>query len=229
MRFGSLFAGIGGIDLGLECAGMKCAWQVEINPYCQRVLEKHWPEVKRYEDIKECGAANLDPVDLICGGFPCQDISYAGKGAGITGKRSGLWKEFYRVICELRPRFVLVENVPALLRRGLDVVLGDLASIGYDAEWESLPAVAFGALHRRKRIFVVAYTNQERRNGRPWVFGERRRQELTDGSQWLPEPDVGRVAHGIPSRVDRLRCLGNAVVPQVAEWIGGRILDNGHS
>jgi len=137
-------------------------WQVEIDPYCQEVLAKHWPEVKRYGDIKECGAANLDPVDLICGGFPCQDISYAGKGAGIEGKRSGLWKEFYRIICELRPRFVLVENVPALLGRGLDVVLGDLASCGYDAEWESLPAAAFGAPHRRDRIFVVAYARCER-------------------------------------------------------------------
>ena len=93
--FGSLFAGIGGIDLGLERAGMKCAWQVEIDPYAQKVLEKHWPEVKRYSDIRDCGADNLDVVDLICGGFPCQDISYAGKGAGIEGERSGLWKEFY--------------------------------------------------------------------------------------------------------------------------------------
>ena len=101
MRFGSLFAGIGGMDLGLERAGMECAWQVEIDPYCQKVLAKHWPDVQRFGDIKDCGAHNLEPVDLICGGFPCQDISLAGKGAGIEGERSGLWSEYHRIICEL--------------------------------------------------------------------------------------------------------------------------------
>jgi len=292
--FGSLFSGIGGIDLGLERAGMECKWQVEIDPYASKVLEKHWPNVRRYSDVKECGESNLDPVDLICGGFPCQDISYAGKGAGITGERSGLWKEFYRIICELRPRYVLVENVPALLRRGLNVVLGDLASCGYNAEWEGLPAAAFGAPHRRDRIFVVAHANQRRlegpnsfrRNGGDAIwqgsagmgaknmaypkseYGERAKSkgdqggksqretrngsgdmaniesgqpgltEARDGwqssdgrgkeineSQWAIEPNVGRVANGVPSRVDRLKCLGNAVVPQVAEYIGRKILD----
>lgn len=277
IRFGSLFSGIGGIDLGLERAGMECAWQVEIDPYAQKVLEKHWPRVKRYGDIKECGATNLDPVDLICGGFPCQDISYAGKGAGIEGERSGLWKEFYRIICELRPRYILVENVSALLRRGIDVVLGDLASCGYDAEWESLPAAAFGAPHRRDRIFIVAYApsvfgstvqrdesdrvlsanvayaksadgqslSTERRSspqGRreaetPRSRGgkadvahtngksaERPTEPRQERNPWTIEPDVGRVANGVPARVDRLRCLGNAVVPQVAEWVGRQIV-----
>lgn len=262
MKFGSLFAGIGGIDLGLERAGMEIKWMVEIDPYCQKVLAKHWPEVKRYGDIKECGASNLDPVDLICGGFPCQDISYAGKGAGIEGERSGLWKEFYRIICELRPRYVLVENVPALLRRGLDVVLGDLASCGYDAEWDCLSAAAFGAPHRRDRIFIVAYTDKERLEGseQQWqqllqcsrtsdsgkeadisnadkqhddgsgygagkIFGGRSAEaSIRSLPEWLPESGVCRVANGVSSPVERLRCLGNAVVPQVAEWIGKKIM-----
>ena len=162
LRYGSLFAGIGGLDLGLDRAGMKCAWQVEINPFCQKVLSKHWPEVPKYEDVREVGSHNLAPVDLICGGFPCQDISYAGKGAGIEGKRSGLWKEFFRVICKLRPRFVLVENVPALLSRGLGVVLGDLAMCGYDAEWSRLSACSLGAPHMRQRVFIVAYDDSIR-------------------------------------------------------------------
>src|SRR5688572_14262480 len=131
MRFGSLFAGIGGIDLGLERAGMKCAWQVELDPFCRRVLAKHWPDVARYEDVREVGAHNLEPVDLIAGGFPCQDISNAGKRAGIDGERSGLWSEYARIVRELRPRYVLVENVTALLGRGIGRVLGDLAALDF--------------------------------------------------------------------------------------------------
>ena len=230
MRFGSLFAGIGGIDLGLERAGMECVWQVEIDPFCSKVLAKHWPEVKRHGDIREVGSDNLEPVDLICGGFPCQDISYAGKGAGIEGERSGLWKEFFRVICELRPRFVLVENVPALLSRGLGVVLRDLAACGYDAEWESLPACAFGAPHRRDRVFIVAHatgidegcTYQEGRAS----FQSRNLCRRMPWFRWENELEssVCRKNDGVPDRVDRLRSLGNAVVPQVAEWIGQQIM-----
>src|SRR4051812_10602658 len=127
LTFGSLFAGIGGIDLGLERAGMQCKWQVEINDYATRVLAKHWPDVHRERDVRACGAHNLTTVDLICGGFPCQDISYAGKGAGLAGRRSGLWFEYARIIRELEPRYVLVENVAALLDRGMGDVLGSLA------------------------------------------------------------------------------------------------------
>jgi hypothetical protein len=117
---GSLFAGIGGFDLGFERAGFKTRWQVEIDPYCQKVLAKNFPEAERFGDIRECGSHNLKPVDVICGGFPCQDISYAGLGKGIDGERSGLWSEFARIIHELRPPYVLVENVAALLRRPLE-------------------------------------------------------------------------------------------------------------
>jgi site-specific DNA-cytosine methylase len=122
--FGSLFAGIGGMDLGLERAGLTCRWQVEIDPYCRKVLAKHWPDVPKLEDVRDAGAHNLQPVGLIAGGFPCQDISNAGKRAGIDGERSGLWSEYARIIRELRPRYVLVENVSALLARGFERVLG---------------------------------------------------------------------------------------------------------
>jgi len=158
MKFGSLFAGIGGMDLGLERAGMECAWQVEIDPYCQKVLTKHWPDVPKFLDVCEVGEHNLEPVDLICGGFPCQDISSAGKGAGIAeGTRSGLWIEYHRIICELRPSIVLVENVSKLTVRGLGRVLGDLAASGYDSEWDCIPASSVGAPHQRDRIFILAY------------------------------------------------------------------------
>lgn len=156
LTFGSLFSGIGGIDLGLERAGMTCRWQVEINDYCSKVLEKHWPNVRRYRDIKLIREGDLEPVDLIAGGPPCQPVSVAGKRKGQADSR-WLWPEFFRIVCLLRPRFVFIENVPGLLRLGGADVLRDLASIWYDAEWESLPASAFGAPHRRDRVWIVAY------------------------------------------------------------------------
>ena len=246
ITFGSLFAGIGGFDLGFERAGMECRWQVEIDPFCQKVLAKHWPNVRRYEDVREVGKHNLEAVDIICGGFPCQDISFAGKGAGIEGERSGLWSEFYRVICELRPRYVVVENVAALLVRGMDVVLGELASCGYDAEWQVLSAAAFGAQHIRERVFILAYPksangarghfspysgNGTGRNsgGQPDAdcsnAGTMASWQLERGDWQTSQSPVLRVADGVPDRVDRLRALGNAVVPQVAEWIGRRIME----
>ncbi len=299
LSFGSLFAGIGGFDLGFERAGMQCKWQVEINEHCQRVLAKHWPAVHRWSDIRTWPQPTAEYVDCIVGGFPCQDISYAGHGEGLAGERSGLWYEFARVIREMGPRYVVVENVSALLTRGIDSVLGTLAAIGYDAEWDCVPASAVGAPHIRDRIWIVGYSRSERRNTRwndnrsddrqesfatseqpsvlananrtrkqqrqgndeeqrrrPSDSGEamantdserlpqrdeprgvatshrrtRARRELervraTHGrQQWEVEPDVGRVADGIPARVDRIRGLGNAVVPQLAEWIGRRIL-----
>lgn len=327
LTFGSLFSGIGGLDLGLERAGMVCQWQVEIDEYAQKVLAKHWPNVARFRDIRECGQpvtrCDIWPVDLICGGFPCQDISNAGNKAGIEGSRSGLWKEYYRIICIFRPRYVVIENVAALTNRGLCTVLGDLAKIGYDAEWQIISAADVGALHLRKRIFIVAYPTSGRQQecqcserlhdqfdspgssdvsdsyrDRCWqwenqqesgeesaptshvgadgtqaimadttsnrwqswrtqckgqqrdICTERRgsslahpdRQSLavgeifsrhsgaqfqtikrscsTGSGMWSVEPSVGRVADGVPSRVDRLRCLGNAVVSQVAELVG---------
>lgn len=169
MIYGSLFTGIGGIDLGLDWAGMECAFQVEIEPYCRRVLQKHWPDVRRFEDVRTVGRTNLDYVDLIAGGFPCQDLSLAGKRKGEQGSRSTLWKEFYRIICDLRPRWVLAENVPGLLSandgRFYGNILRDLAAGGYDAEWQVLPAAAFGAPHIRERVFI-GYSEQRVEIGR---------------------------------------------------------------
>lgn len=220
LTFGSLFAGIGGFDLGFERAGMKCLWQVERNPFSLKVLDEHWPDVKKYHDVKECGKHNLERVDLICGGFPCQDISHLGKREGITGERSGLWKEFHRIICELRPRFVVVENVAALLVRGLSTVLGDLAEIGYDAEWEMLPAYAFNLPHRRERIFIIAYPSGSGTwVGRNWQCPQ---VEKVDWKGFLFLGGSGE-DNGVSREVDRNVALGNAIVPAIAEFIGAHI------
>lgn len=164
MTFGSLFAGIGGMDLGLERAGMTCRWQVEIDPYARRVLERHWPDVRRHDDVRTFPPDDGGDwrVDLICGGFPCQDVSLAGKRAGLDGERSGLWFEYERVLRVLRPRFVLVENTPGLLSAGFGRVLGGLASLGFDAEWSIVSACSLGAPHMRERLFIVAYAHGER-------------------------------------------------------------------
>ena len=263
ITFGSLFAGIGGFDLGFERAGMQCKWQVEIDDYATEVLQKHWPNVHRERDITQVGAHNLEAVDVICGGFPCQDISYAGLGAGLDGERSGLFFEAIRVVRQLRPRVVVLENVAALLTRGMGRVLGTLAAIGYDAEGHCIPAAALGAPHIRDRVFIVAYAGRELRQTRAvkkssctnttercakaknnkrcckdvayaYSYGRnQRRQRIASpwchgverNDWWAVEPPVRRVADGVSRRVDRLRCLGNAVVPQVAEFIGKTIVD----
>ena len=355
MQVLDLFSGIGGFSLGLERAGMTTVAFCEIDAKARKVLQKHWPHVPIFTDVKTLSAEALRErgisVDVICGGFPCQDISVAGKGAGIEGERSGLWSEFARLIGELRPRYAIVENVSALLNRGLDRVLGDLSEVGYDAEWHCIPAAAVGAPHRRDRIWIVAYPrdegvwscggrdgvqsdqknpkwrNDEGRGGTDVVLAEprepshlekdvahpertgdgwrglqrptenhqematgpaekfvgssevvahanssereawrvesgrdeagrkgnrgvardgayvsdshrerlQRQRQLScriseelnnfgDASWWEVEPAVGRVAHGLPGRVDRLKQLGNAVVPQIPELIGRAIM-----
>ena len=267
LTIGSLFSGIGGLELGLEWAGLgPVLWQVEREPFCRAVLAKHWPDAERFDDVRTVGAHNLARVDLICGGFPCQDISFAGKGAGLAGERSGLWFEFARIVGELRPRFVVVENVSALLSRGMGDVLGTLASRGYDATWATIRAADVGAPHLRDRVFLVGHAHGESKSTRAidgeasgvqGVVADAERHELAsvlehvgsralgeapcaeggrrhlppiptesgsaagNGGEWFAtEPDVGRVADGVPARVDRLRALGNAVVPQCAEVIG---------
>lgn len=168
MRFLDLFSGIGGFALGLTRAGMQPAMFCEIEPFCQRVLAKHWPGVPIHDDVRSLNrlvvAEKAGPVDLVCGGFPCQDISVAGQGRGLTGERSGLWFEYLRIIEEVAPRWVIIENVPALRTRGLDVVLGGLAALGYDAEWHCIPASAVGAPHRRDRVWIVAHANRSRQH-----------------------------------------------------------------
>ena len=371
MRVGSLFSGIGGMDLGFEVAGgYEIAWQVEKDAWCRRVLAKHWPDVPRYEDVTTLTGEELEPVDLICGGFPCQPVSHAGQQKGTDDDR-WLWPHFARLLGVLRPRYALVENVPGLFTandgRAFGEVVGDLAALGYDCEWHVISAADVGAPHLRKRVWIVAQSKRARprvQSGHTEAGGqgrqcpgasesavvspddgetrpegidtgcedladadrsgreERRRsksmgaelrpaerggQEMADagcqperreeiglggerfhgeeeggwsserdrprnggatlsdadsggcvesgepqqpplegarwrqlngcspdgrffdaeiGGDWEPEPSVGRVAHGIPKRVDRLKGLGNAVVPQVvtalAQWITAR-------
>jgi DNA (cytosine-5)-methyltransferase 1 len=262
-----LFSGIGGFSLGLERAGMRTVAFCEIDPYCRAVLAKHWPAVRCYTDIRELTATRLvadvwHRIEVICGGFPCQDISVAGKGAGLAGERSGLWSEYARLIREIRPRYAIVENVSGLLGRGLEQVLGDLASIGYDTEWHCIPAAYVGAPHRRDRIWIVAYPSSERRGVRDtkpskrqipkfrighgqaamadtdeprfslaWpqpdgADGREARGSAASSGWWAAEPDVGRMAHGIPARAHRLRALGNSVVPQIPEMIGRAIMQH---
>ena len=302
-----LFSGIGGFSLGLEwTGGFRTVAFCEIEPYCQAVLRKHWPDVPIYDDVRTLTADTLRrdgiAVDVICGGFPCQDLSFAGKRAGLEGARSGLWAEYARLIGEVRPRFVIVENVPGLLSLGMGRVLGDLAALGYDAVWDCIPASAVGAPHRRDRVWIVGHANNQRESvsgyreadcrraadrfvrtgqdvahaasarlhaaaqpgvhreekgagprdaqpqrrgddvanansrdghgrrrslqmGREWSQSETAEDGFAGGTQWLAEPDVGRVAHGVPARVDRLRALGNAVVPQIPRLIGQAILE----
>jgi DNA (cytosine-5)-methyltransferase 1 len=265
LRVGSLFSGIGGFDLGFERAGMRSVWLCERDKFARFVLRKHWPDVPIYDDVRYLPLDEVPRVDLLCGGFPCQDISSAGAKEGIRGSRSSAWVYFHRAIRTLRPRYVVVENVGSLAVRGLDTVLGDLAEVGYDAEWDCLRASDFGAPHKRERLWIVAYAQRDRcgerhkrlevqrralyaeqvgvggssgtsadtdsiglQSGR-LVFGARGWAESaglrrTLGQPWAIEPAVGRMAHGVPRGAYRLRALGNALVPQVAEWIGRRIV-----
>jgi len=171
ITIGSLFSGIGGFELGLERAipNSKTIWQCEQNKFAKQVLNKHWPDVPIYDDIKEIKHGTIDLVDIICGGFPCQDISQAGKGKGIAnGERSGLWFEMLRIINMVRPRIAIAENVTAITQkgRGMDIVLSSLAQIGYDVEWIDVRASDEGAPHQRERIFFVAYPNKIHTNGK---------------------------------------------------------------
>ena len=275
LTVGSLFSGIGGIDLGLERAGMTVKWHSEIDPYASKVLKKHWPQVPNLGDIKQINWEEVEKVDVIAGGYPCQPFSTAGLRKGESDSRH-LWPFFFEAISRLRPRYAILENVRGHLSMGFDRVLGDLAEIGYDAEWEIVSAASVGAPHRRDRIICVAYPNNAGSRTSERDMGSRREQTSpnwerykgsfdgscgccatlanTTGSRcktldserkadwttndgkchfqarqfngwWEIEPDVGRVAHGVPSRVDRLRGLGNAVVPQVAEYVGRLIME----
>ena len=296
MKVGSMFSGIGGIEIGFEKAGFKTGWFIERELYAQEILRKQFPGIPIYEDVTEIDFKTIPEVDIITGGFPCQDISNAGKRVGIEGSRSSLWKYMLEAISTIRPKFAFIENVSALLSRGLSVVLCDLASIGYDAEWYCVPASAVGAPHQRDRIFILAYSNSYGFNtsghgeaqgknslSEEWETspdGERikrihetwescsamensdgngsaewNRQDVNRGEEsqeypghsisaspevadsccqrlqrkdkeagpstgqgwWAAEPGLDRVANGVPNRVDRIKCLGNAVVPQVAE------------
>ena len=160
MNVFDIFSGVGGFSVGLEAVGMQTLAFCEINPFCRKILKKHWPSVPIFPDITTIHKEDLKTlprIDVIAGGFPCQDISVAGKGGGINAKRSGLWKEFVRLINEIRPKYAIIENVANLRGKGLIRVLQDLWEIGYNAEWHCIPASAFGAPHRRDRIWIIAY------------------------------------------------------------------------
>jgi len=318
LRFVELFAGIGGFSLGFERAGMECVGHVEIDPYAQKVLLKHWPDVPLISDVTKVNGDEFGQVDLLCGGFPCQDISTVGKQGGIHGERSGLYDEIIRIARVCRPRFIVLENVANLIARPewIGYVLGRLSEIGYDAEWEIIRASDVGAPHRRARVWIVAYPQHSpdntvkrqagKENGIQEICGETGRSGMFAGTSgdtevlanpdgirrgfsrrpeckslnvkqsgknvantvskrldggkeerdrvekrqiyqnkpnngngiwgetarcdsvagwWAVEPDVGRVAHGVPARTHRLKCLGNALVPQIAEFIGRQIMD----
>ena len=321
LTIGSLFSGIGGLELGLERAGLgRVVWQCEQDSWCRQVLARHWPGVRRYDDVCTMGVGEeVEHVDIICGGFPCTDLSVAGKGAGLDGARSGLFFEVVRLVRLVRPWLVVLENVAALIARGMERVVGELVAAGYDVTWSVVSAAAVGAPHRRERVFIVACLpdadglrepqpdgTQPQRRGRTLDSGlEGGRQDMADaeeerrrpgtmperdeatkphargsgedvgngngprleigavfggdagaqlataqragrsrGGVWCAEPGMGRGADGLPGWLDRpawerglartmpgvkdrshrLKALGNAVVPQVAEWVARRIL-----
>lgn len=223
----SLFAGIGGIDLGLEWAGMTTVGQVEIDPFCQRVLARHWPEVPRHDDVRTAAAwwlAEARPdVQVIAGGYPCPAFSQAARGRNVA---PNLWPAMRDVIAELRPEYVLLENVAAHLGRGFDDVLADLDALGFDAQWSTLTACSVGATHARRRLYVIAYPHRDREPvfafdaevaGMPSPAGR--------GGHWgHPSAEDVRADDGLPDRLDRLHALGNAVVPQLAEQVGRLIV-----
>lgn len=286
MRVLDLFSGIGGFALGLEAAGFETVAFCEIDPYAQKVLKKNWPGVPIYDDVRRITADRLVSdgigVDVITGGFPCQDISTAGRQAGIDGERSGLWSECSRLLGDIRPRYAIFENVTNLLTGDggdwFKRVLWDISTVGYDAEWHCIPASAIGAFHHRDRVWIMAYPSEcewqsgaekqgvlrtlqengaidNNSGGRSEAYAadisnpsseglqgsqearnngkdrqEPRNQLITglggvQGGIWEAEPNVGRVANGVPARSHRLRCLGNAVVPQIPELIGRQIME----
>ena len=222
-----LFSGVGGFSLGLErTGGFQTVAFAEIDPYASRVLAKHWPDVPNIGDV--CTAEYPD-ADVIAAGFPCQDLSYAGKGAGITGQRSGLWREVMRAIRVVRPLYAVLENVEALLRRGLGKVLGDLAADGYDAEWDCIPASHVGAPHGRDRWWAVAYPERGERWQEPYLrsIGRmgREQQSFPWDRDWQSALREFRgMDDGTAYRVDRVDTLRNGLVPQIPEMIGNAIL-----
>jgi len=220
-----LFSGIGGFSLGLEGAGFKTKAFCEIEPYPRKVLHKHWPLIPIYDDVNELSIQE-GVFDVICGGFPCQDISSSGKGLGLNGARSGLWNQYKRLIKEGKPKYVIIENVAALRSRGLGQVLKDLWEVGYDAEWHIISASSVGSPHQRERLWIIAYPHspQLERGG----ISRRIQEKVSHFSNLRrgeDKPGVERTLNGIPSQMDRLRCLGNSVIPLIPFIIGKSILE----
>lgn len=235
-----LFSGIGGFALGFEATRRikTCAF-VEIDPFCQKVLKKHWPAVPLYDNIRTVYFARGSEIDILSGGFPCQNVSTAGIRWGpnesILGDRSGLWFEFYRLIVEAHPKWVVIENVEALRSKGLAIILQQLADLGYDAEWHTIRACDVGLPHVRKRLWIIAHHHSNRTQGLPKIplSGLRRVPWRENGRaaeefawRWYNSPpELLRTRNGIPNFVDRVRAIGNSIVPQIAQIIGEAILE----
>jgi len=228
MTHGSLFSGIGGFELGAQMAGIKTIWNCETDPFCRKVLKKNFPNAIQYTDIAEL--KNPPYVDIISGGFPCQDISVANpKGVGLEGKRSGLWKEMFRIICETQPRYVLIENSPMLLRKGVETILQNLAEIGYDTEWHCLQARDFNLPHKRERLFIVCYP--ARLGYTDNIINADQLQKILStkipGQTHIPMPTERfnaqsdyssvRMYNGFSAELDknRIKALGNAAIPAI--------------
>ena len=233
LTVGSLFSGIGGLDLGLERAGMRVIWQSEIDPYASRVLNKHWPEVPNYGDIKKIKWEDVPPTDVICGGYPCQPFSLASKVRKGEEDPRHLWPWVRDSISNLRPRYVVLENVQGHLSLGGTTVVREITDLGYMCEWRLIPASSVGARHQRNRLYIVAYPRSEwrpRRRGAFEGFNEEiKGHALRSAEYWTTEPRMGRMANGVPRRVDRLKGLGNAVVPQVGELVGRLVLEHANN
>ncbi len=246
LRVLDLFSGIGGFSLGLErTGGFETVAFCEIEEFPRRVLAKHWPEVPCYYDVRELTADKLAAdgisVDVITGGFPCQDVSIAGRGRGIDGSRTGLWREVIRLASELSPKFIVLENVAKIRSRGLEHLLIALDEVGYDAEWHCIPAAHVGAPHRRDRLWIIANRKRDALSSNAYFLRPHsedlhigrnaefcNQQERVSGSVawWSAEPPVERVVDGTPTKLDvaRIRAIGNAVVPFIPEMIGRSIL-----
>jgi DNA (cytosine-5)-methyltransferase 1 len=233
LTVGSLFSGIGGLDLGLERAGMRVIWQSEIDPYASRVLNKHWPEVPNYGDIKTIKWADVPPTDVICGGYPCQPFSLAASHRKGEADERHLWPWVRDAIRNLRPRYAILENVQGHLTLGATTVIREITDVGYMCEWRLIPASSVGARHKRNRLFIVAYSSSaggiRRRGAFEGLNEEIREHTIRSADYWQNEPDVGRMAYGVPARMDRLRGLGNAVVPQVAELVGRLVIEHANN
>jgi len=269
MNILDLFSGIGGFSLGLERAGMKTVAFCEVDKHCQKVLNKHWPGIPIFDDVKKLKKKHINQhIDVVCGGFPCQDISVAGQKKGIkNGNRSGLWKEFARIIKEVKPQYAIIENVANLRNLGLNQVIKDLWSIGFRCEWHIISARSVGAPHLRERVWIIAYPKgdtgrlQQKSGkklketlftGKPCENGETSDTDMprfwkafaSEESQsewwtkttasfrgwWKIESGICRVDDGLPrgldkNRKERIKQLGNSVVPQIPELIGMAILE----
>jgi DNA (cytosine-5)-methyltransferase 1 len=240
LRIGSLFSGIGGLELGLEWAGVgRTVYQVELDPYCQGELARNWPDVPRWTDIEGVDPAKLPAADVVCGGFPCVDLSVAGVGGarlGLQGTRSGLWSRMAGVVETQRPTWVVVENVARGVDKWLPVVRADLERLGYTTLPVPLEARHVGAPHHRPRVFVLAHSDRfalrveqqrvsRRREGDLPAEGEPLALEHGEGRGWQTQPPLSVVADGLSRGVAGAyyRAVGNAVVPQVAEVIGWMI------